>query len=65
MVECFDKVALYRLARNGWVQRRIQDHLGLLKGRQLMKVAKELKEAHIARQIRFADTPKHPQIRLQ
>src|SRR5215831_10244358 len=30
-----------------------------------MKVAQKLKEAHIARQIRFADPPKHPQIGLQ
>src|SRR5262249_34373012 len=31
----------------------------------LVKVAQELEEPHIARQIRFADTPKHPQIELQ
>src|SRR5215475_4554726 len=30
-----------------------------------MKVAQELKEAHIPRQVDFADTPKHPQIGLQ
>src|SRR2546425_443272 len=30
-----------------------------------MKVAQELKEAHIPRQVGFADTPKHPQIGLQ
>src|SRR5689334_3601948 len=30
-----------------------------------MKVAQELKEAHIPRQVSFAETPKHPQIGLQ
>src|SRR4030095_1255828 len=40
-------------------------NLGLLKRRQLMKVAQELKEAHIPWQVGFADTPKHPQIGLQ
>jgi hypothetical protein len=30
-----------------------------------MKVAQELKEAHIPQQVGFADTPKHPQIGLE
>jgi hypothetical protein len=33
--------------------------------RQLMKVAQELKEAHISRQVGFAEAPKHPQVRLE
>src|SRR5215813_13905975 len=36
-----------------------------LKRRQLTKVAQELKEAHIPRQVSFADPSKHPQIGLQ
>src|SRR5215471_15530689 len=65
MVETPDKIPLPGLAGNGRVQRRIQDHLGLLKRRQLMKVAQELKEAHIPRQVGFAETPKHPQVWLE
>src|SRR5215470_6533548 len=65
MVETPDKITLLGLAGNGWVSRRIQDHLGLLKRRQLMKVAQELKEAHIPWQGGFADPSKHPQIGLQ
>src|SRR4029453_13934785 len=65
MVETPDKITLPGLAGNGRVQRSIQDHLRLLKRRQLMKVAQELKEAHIPWQGGFADTPKHPQIGLQ
>ena len=65
MVQALDKIALSGFAGDGWIQRCIQDHLGLLKRRQLVKVAQELEEPYIARQIRFADTPKHPQIGLQ
>jgi hypothetical protein len=43
----------------------IHNHLGLLERRELMKVAQELEESHIPRQIRFADASKHPQIRLE
>jgi hypothetical protein len=39
MVETPDKITLLDLAGNGRVSRRIQDHLGLLKCCQLMKVA--------------------------
>jgi hypothetical protein len=42
-----DKFPLFGPAGNGWVQRRIQNQLGLLKRRQPMKVAQELEEAHI------------------
>ena len=62
MVQAPDKIALSGFARDGRIQRGIQNHLGLLKRRQLMKVAQELEEPHIARQIRFAHAPKHPQI---
>ena len=45
MVQAPDKIALSGLARDGRVQRGIQDHLGLLKCCQgLIKVAQELKE---------------------
>jgi len=44
---------------------RIQNHLGLLERRQLMKVAQELKEAHIPWQIGFAKAPKHLQVWLE
>src|SRR4029453_14318013 len=65
MVETPDKIPLPGLAGNGRVSRSIQDHLGLLKRCQLMKVAQELKEAHIPRQVGFAEAPKHPQVRRQ
>ena len=65
MVQTFDKIALSGSAGNGWVQRRIHNHLGLLERRQLMKVAQELEESHIPRQIRFADASNHAQVGLQ
>ena len=65
MVETPDKTTLLGLAGNRRVSRRIQDHLGLLERRQLMKVAQELKEAHIPWQIGFAEAPKHPQERFE
>src|SRR4029453_17476066 len=64
MVETPDKITLPGLAGNGRVSRRIQDHLGLLTRRQLMKVAQELKEAHVAREVDLAEAPKHPQVRF-
>jgi hypothetical protein len=30
-----------------------------------MKVAQELKEPHVSRQVSFADAPKYPQVRLE
>ena len=65
MVERLHKISLSGPARDGRVQRRIQNELGLLKRRQLVKVAQELKEPDVPRQIRFADASKHPQIRLE
>ena len=65
VIQTRDEFPLFGPPRNGWVQRCIPDHLGLLKRRQLMKVTQKLKEAHIAWQSRFAHTPKHPQIGLQ
>ena len=65
VVQAPDKITPPRSARDGRIQRRIQDHLSLLKRRQLTKVAEELKEAQITRQVGFADAPKHPQIGLE
>ena len=65
MVQALDKIALSGAAGNGRVQRRIQNHLSLLECRQLMKVAQELEESHLPRQIRFADTSKHSQVGLE
>ena len=65
MVETPDKITPPRSARDSRVQRRIQDQLRLLKRRQLTKVAQELEEAQIARQVGFAEAPKHPQIGLE
>ena len=65
MVQTCDEFPLFGRARNSWIERRIQDHLGLLERRELMPVAQELKEPHITRQIRFAHAPKYPQIGLQ
>src|SRR5262249_26169464 len=59
------KIPLSGSAGNGQVQRRIQNHLGLLERRQLMKVAHELEESHIPRQIRFAAASKHSQVGLE
>ena len=65
MVETPDKIPLPGLASNGRVSRRRQDHLGLLKRRQLMNVAQELQEAHLPRQVGFAEPPQYPHIGLQ
>src|SRR5262249_9449118 len=65
VVQTFDKIALSGSAGNGRVQRRIQNHLGLLERRQLMKVAQELEESYVPRQIRFADASKHAPVRLE
>jgi hypothetical protein len=65
VVQAPDKIALSGFARDGRVQRGIQDHLGLLKRRQLRKVAQELKEPDIPWQVDFAHATKHPQVRLQ
>ena len=65
MVQTFDEIALSGSAGNGRVQRRIQNHLGLLERRQLMKVAQELEESHLPRQMRFAEASKHSQVGLQ
>ena len=43
MVQAPDKITLPRSARDGRVQRRLQDQLSLLKRRQVTKVAQELK----------------------
>jgi hypothetical protein len=64
VVQAPDNITLPRSARDGRVQRRIQDHLRLLKRRQLTKVAQDLEERQIAWQSRFADAPKHPQVGL-
>jgi hypothetical protein len=65
MVKTADKLPLSRSARNGWVYGCIQDQLGLLKGILLTKVAQELKEPEVPRQVRFAETTKHSQIGLE
>jgi hypothetical protein len=59
------KIAFFGPARDGRVQRCIQHELGLLKCRQLVKVAQELKKSQIAWQVGFADATKHPQVRLE
>jgi hypothetical protein len=65
MVQTRDEFPLFGPARNGWVQCGIQDHFSLLKRCQVTKVAKELKEPEIPRQVRFADAAKYPQVRLE
>ena len=42
VVQAPDKIALSGFARDGRIQRSIQNHLGLLKRRQLIKVAQEM-----------------------
>src|SRR6266702_1216211 len=65
MVYASDKISLAGSARNGWLQRRLEDHCGLFKGVLLTKVAQELQEPNIPRQVGFAHTTKHAQIRLE
>ena len=65
MVQVPDKIALSGFVRDGRIQRGIQDHLGLLKRRQPVKVAQELKEPDIPWQVGFAHTTKDPQVRLE
>src|SRR5262249_40088575 len=60
-----DKITRPRSARDGRVQRRIQDALSLLERIELPKVAQELKEAQVARKGRLADAAKHPQVGLE
>jgi hypothetical protein len=65
VVQASDKITRPRSAREGRVQRRIQDALRRLERIELPKVAKELKEAQVARQGRLADASKHPQVGLE
>jgi hypothetical protein len=65
VVQAPNKITCPRSARDGRVQRRIQDHLSLLKRIELPKVAQELKKAQVARQGRFADAAEHPQVGLE
>jgi len=65
VIKTLDKFSPLGPAGNRGISCRPQDHLGLLKRRQLMKVAQELKEAHIPWQIGFAEAPKHPQVWLE
>jgi len=65
VVQVPDKIAFSGFARNGRVQRGIHDHVGLLKRRQLRKVAQELQEPDIPWQGGFAHTTKGPQVRLE
>src|SRR5712664_5023603 len=65
MVQASDKLSLSGSARHRWVEGRIQDHLGLFKGVLLTKVAQELTEADVAREVGFAETSKGQQVRLE
>ena len=59
MIQTRDKITLSGPARNGWVQHRIQDHLGLLKRRQLTIVAQELRESHVPGAQTWPRSPLH------
>src|SRR5262247_798120 len=65
MVQASDQLSLSGSACNSRVEGRIQDHLGLLTCVVLTKVPQELKEAHIAWQVGFAEASKDPQVRLE
>ena len=59
MVQAPDKFALSGFARDGRIQRGIQDHLGLLTRRQLTKVAEELKcDPLVERELWFPGRPR-------
>ena len=59
MVQAPDKITPPRSARDSRVQRRIQNHLGLLKRRQLIKVAQELKcDPLVERELWFPGRPR-------
>ena len=49
MVQALDKLSPSRSARDCWVERRLQDQLGLLERILVPKVPQELKEAHVSR----------------
>ena len=53
------------LTCNSGVKRRPYDQLRLFTGVLLTKVAQELKEPDVAREVGFAETSEHPQIRLE
>jgi len=59
VVQAPDKITLPRSARDGRVQRRIQDPRSLLERCQVTKVAQELKAAYVAREVDLAEAPKH------
>src|SRR5215475_12332004 len=65
MIQASDQLSLSGSACNRWVESRIQDHLGLLARILVSEVTEELKEADVAREVGFAETSEHPQIRLE
>jgi len=65
VVQAPDKVTLPCSARDGRVQRRIQDHLRLLERIQLTKVPEKLKESDVPWQVQLADAAKHSEVGLQ
>jgi hypothetical protein len=65
VIKTLDKFSLFGPICHGGIPCRLQDQLGLLERMALTKVPQELKEPHVPRQVRFADAPKHPQVRLE
>ena len=65
MVQAFDKFSPSGSAGDGWIERCLQDQLGLLERILVSKVPQELKEAHVSRQGALADPAQDPQVRLE
>jgi hypothetical protein len=65
MVTARHNISLAGSAGNGWISRRLHDQLRLLERLLGAKGPHELKEAEVARQVRCADTTKHPQEGLE
>jgi hypothetical protein len=62
-----DELSRARSARHGWIERGLYDPLGLLKGMLRTEVPPPpaLNDPERPRQVRLAETTKHPQIRLE
>jgi hypothetical protein len=65
MVQTSDILSLSGSARDRWVEGRIQDHLGLLKGILLTEVLQELKEPDVTRRVALAEATEHTQVGLE
>jgi hypothetical protein len=64
MIKTCDKLPLFGSACTRWVERRLSDQFGLLKGIALAQVPQELQESDIPWQVAFTDTTQYSQVGL-